>query len=72
MALDADEQARVKYHVQYVGYVYMFLSQRWVQLLVIGLPALGIAIYTGIALWRISGQAVREERDRATPQSTEP
>ena len=64
MVLDADEQARVKYHLPYVGYVYIFLSNRWVQLLLIGLPALGIAVFLVVALWRISGQAVREERER--------
>jgi signal peptidase len=62
MVLDGDEQARVRHHLPYVGYVYMFLSNRWVQLLLIGLPALAIMVLLGIALWRLSGDAVLEER----------
>ena len=65
MVLDQDEQARVKYHLSYVGYVYLFLSNRWVQLFVIGLPALAIAVLIGMALWRAAGEGVREERERA-------
>ncbi len=66
MVLDAPEQARVKYHLPYVGYVYLFLSNRTVQLLLIGLPALAIATLMVVTLWRVSGQAVLEERQGAT------
>jgi signal peptidase len=62
MVLDGDQQARVRHHLPYVGYVYMFLSNRWVQLLLIGLPALAIVVLLGLSLWRLSGDAVLEER----------
>lgn len=65
MVLDEGEQARVEHIVPYLGYIYMALSNGWVQLLLIGLPALGIAIFVGVALWRVSGDAVREERAEA-------
>ncbi len=64
MVLDGSDQARVAHHVPYIGYVYMALSIGWVQLLVIGLPAFGILVYMGITLWRMSGEGVREERQR--------
>ena len=65
MILDGEDQARVKYQVPYLGYFYLFLSRRWVQLLLIGLPALGIAIFVGISMWRVSGAAVIEQRQEA-------
>ena len=64
MMLDGPEQARYMRHIPYVGYVYMALRVRWVQVLVIGLPALALAGYIGVTLWRLSGEAVREERQR--------
>jgi signal peptidase len=73
MTLDKTEQARVAHHVPYVGYVYIALRKPWVQLLLIGLPALGIAVFVALSLWRISGQAVEEERRaRAEPDPTAP
>jgi signal peptidase len=39
--LNGPDQARVEHHIPYLGYVYMALSNRWVQLLVIGLPTRG-------------------------------
>jgi signal peptidase len=41
--LDGAEQARVSFHVPYVGYVLSLLAIREVRMLVIGLPALLIA-----------------------------
>ena len=64
MVLDGPEQARYVRHIPYVGYVYMALRVRWVQVLIIGLPALGLAGYIGVTMWRLSGEAVREERQR--------
>jgi signal peptidase I len=71
MVLDGPEQARMVRSIPYVGYVYIALSHGWVQLLLIGLPALAIAIYLGIALWRTAGAAVVEERDRAAGDPSE-
>jgi signal peptidase len=62
MVLQHPTQDRVEQHLPYVGYVYLWLSKRWVQLLVIGLPALLIAIIICRALWSEAGYAVVEER----------
>ncbi len=62
MILNGSDQARVKHQIPYVGYVYIALQQRWVQLLVIGLPSLGLIVYIVAALWRASGEGVRAER----------
>lgn len=71
MTLDGSDQARVVRHLPYVGYVYIALSKPWVQLLLIGLPALGIVVFVGLSLWRISGQAVLEEHEaKATADPT--
>jgi signal peptidase I len=64
MMLDGPDQARYVRHLPYVGYVYMALQVRWVQLLVIGIPAIILIAYIIVTLWRLSGEAVREERQR--------
>jgi signal peptidase len=71
MVLDGPEQARMVRSIPYVGYVYIALSHGWVQLLLIGLPAIAIAIYLGIALWRTAGAAVREEREQVARTATD-
>jgi signal peptidase len=65
VVFDEPEQTRVKHHLPYVGYIYMALDHRWVQLLVVGLPALLIVVVLAVSLWRLAGEAVREERARA-------
>jgi signal peptidase I len=65
MVLDQPEQARVEHHIEYLGYIYGFLSNRWAQLLLIGLPALLIGIVLIRALWREAGESVRRERTKA-------
>jgi signal peptidase I len=63
IVFDGPEQARVEHHVEKVGYVYIALSNRWVQLLFIGVPAMVLFVLIVIALWREAGEAVtREER----------
>ena len=42
--LTASKQARVAFHVPFAGYAYAALAVRAVRMLVIGLPALLIAI----------------------------
>jgi signal peptidase len=68
MVLDKPEQARVEHHIEYLGYVYGFLSNRWAQLLLIGLPALLIAVMLARALWRAAGESVVRERAKAAAQ----
>ena len=65
MVLDQPKQARVEHHIEYLGYIYGFLSNRWVQLLVIGLPALVIAVVLVRALWHEAGASVLRERAKA-------
>jgi len=62
MLLDGPEQARYVDHIPYVGYFYMALQMRWVQVLVIAVPAIALAVYIVVGLWRVSGSGVREQR----------
>jgi signal peptidase I len=57
-----DRQARVAFHVPYIGYGLAALSDRRVRMLVIGLPALLIALATLSALWRDAGAQARASR----------
>jgi signal peptidase I len=73
MVLDGPDQARYVHHIPYVGYVYMALQVRWVQVLVIAIPSLALVAYIVLTLWRASGDGVREERRRQEePEESEP
>jgi signal peptidase I len=61
-ALHDARQARVAFHIPYVGYALGALSERRVRMVVIGLPALLIALATLAGLWRASAPEVREVR----------
>jgi signal peptidase len=61
MVPDKPGLPRVEHHIEKLGYVYLFLSKRWVQLLLIALPALVIAALVMRALWREAGEAVMRE-----------
>jgi signal peptidase len=50
--LASAKQARVAFHVPYLGYGIAALSERGVRMLVIGLPAMLIALSTLAGLWR--------------------
>ena len=50
--LDRRTQARVAVHIPYVGYVLSALSVRWLRMLVIGGPALLVALTSLAGLWR--------------------
>ena len=69
MVLDGPKQARVVHHIPYVGYVYMALQVRWVQVLVIVIPAILLIVYIVVTLWRASGDAVLEERAEAAQET---
>jgi signal peptidase I len=62
ITLHDSDQARVVAHVPYVGYALAALSDRRVRILVIGLPALLIALSTLGALWRDTGAEARAAR----------
>jgi signal peptidase len=59
--LDAATQARVAFHVPYVGYAYAALSLKELRMLVIGGPALLIALLLVAGLWRQAGEEARRE-----------
>jgi signal peptidase I len=54
-ALRGPEQARVAFHVPYVGFALAALSDRGLRMAVIGGPALLIALVTLAGLWRPPG-----------------
>lgn len=65
MTLDRPTQARVEHHIEKLGYVYLALSNRWVQLFALALPALVIMVVVLVALWREAGDAVMREEAAA-------
>jgi signal peptidase I len=62
ITLHGAQQARVAFHLPYLGFAIAALSDRRVRMLVIGLPALLIAIGTLSALWRDAGAEARASR----------
>jgi len=60
------EQARYAYHISYVGYVLALISIRAVRMLLIGLPALVIAVSILWSLWRSAGEEVRRQEAAQT------
>jgi signal peptidase len=54
-ALHGADQARVAFHIPYAGFAIAALSERAVRMLVIGGPALLIALVTLAGLWRAPG-----------------
>ena len=56
-SLPGPSQARVRAHVPYVGYAIAALSERRLRMLVIGIPALLIALSSLAGLWRESSEA---------------
>jgi signal peptidase I len=60
-SLDSPTQARVAYHVPYVGYIFAALSIPKVRMLVLGLPALLLGIAALGGLRREAHEAATEE-----------
>jgi signal peptidase I len=58
-ALGQPTQARVRAGVPYVGFVLMALTRSDVRMWIIALPALLIALFTLLSLWRSLGEAAR-------------
>jgi signal peptidase len=53
-------QARVAFHVPYVGFSLAALADRRLRMLIIGVPALLVALSVLARLWRDAGEAARE------------
>jgi signal peptidase I len=58
------QQARVVFHVPYVGYAFAALAIRQVRMLVIGFPALLVAFSLLAGLWREAGEEVQRNKAR--------
>jgi signal peptidase len=58
--LTDSEQARYAFHVPYLGYALAALAIRQVRMLLIGLPAVIIALSLLVSLWREAGEALEE------------
>ncbi|MDX6669067.1 MAG: hypothetical protein QOK04_2447 [Solirubrobacteraceae bacterium] len=63
--LNNGSQARVAFHVPYLGYAFAALGIRWIRMLVIGLPALLIALVVLTGVWREAGEARLAEAEGA-------
>jgi signal peptidase len=55
-------QARVAFHLPYVGFALAALADRSLRMLVIGIPALLVALSVLAGLWREAGETVTEAR----------
>ena len=66
--LGKEQQARVKLGVPYVGFVLAALAERNIRMLIVGLPALLIALFVMAGLWRDAGREA-EARTAAAPTS---
>ncbi len=61
--LNQPEQARCVFHIPYIGYVLAALAIRQVRMILIGLPALVIAISLLWSLWAKAGDDVQRDND---------
>jgi len=67
MNLVGPRQARYVFHIPYVGYLLAGLAIRQVRMVLIGLPALLIAISLLWSLWRQAGEDVRRQEEGEAP-----
>lgn len=65
------EQARYAYHIPYAGYVLAALSLRPVRMVVIGLPALLVAVSLLWSLWASAGVEARRQATAAAIESVD-
>lgn len=69
--LNGPTQARVVFHIPYVGFGLAALTDRHLRLLIIGLPALLIALAVLAKLWQDAGEDLRRERELARDRTLE-
>jgi signal peptidase len=60
-------QDKVMFHIPYVGYVFMFLQVREFRTALIGLPAIGMALWLVLGLWRDGGAEMKRRREGVKP-----
>jgi signal peptidase I len=60
------EQARYSFHIPYVGYALAMLSTRQVRMLLIGLPAIIVALSLLWSLWREAGEELARQEAEAS------
>ena len=60
--LSRPAQARVGFHLPYVGYALAALADRRLRMILIGVPALLVALSVLAGLWRDAGEAAAEAR----------
>jgi signal peptidase I len=65
--LQKPTQDVVRFHVPYVGYVFMFLSVPQFRMILIGAPALLMALWMILGLWRDGGAEIRRRREGVKP-----
>lgn len=61
--LQRPTQDKVRFHIPYVGYVFMFLSVPQFRMILIGLPALLMAGWMIFGMWRDAGHEIRRRRE---------
>jgi signal peptidase len=64
-ALERPRQARAAFHIPYLGFALAALGIRQVRMLLIGLPALLIALGTLARLWQRAGEELRRREAAA-------
>jgi signal peptidase len=69
--LERPTQARVAFHIPYAGFALGALTDRHIRMLLIGLPALLIALAVLARLWRDAGEEVRRQRELAADRTLE-
>ena len=65
------QQSRYVFHIPYVGYVLAFLAIRQVRVVLIGLPALLIAVSLLWSLWSQAGHELTRREGEADPDEAE-
>jgi signal peptidase len=64
-------QARYSFHIPYLGYALAALAIRQVRMLLIGVPAVIIALSLLVSLWREAGDELEGAPDGRAPSGTE-
>jgi signal peptidase len=66
------EQARYSFHLPYLGYLLAALAIRQVRMLLVGLPAIIIALSLLVSLWREAGEELERTGGELVPEPATP